>query len=105
MNSPEWIAFGGLGLGLFSGICAGVIHAVKTAYRFGQHAQRMDQAEHDIGKLQTAQTEHSSTVGTLQVFAAALDGLKEQVSEVRRDLHSLLTGKIQPARRARADND
>lgn len=93
MTVPEWIAFGGLTVAVIGGIVTGVLHAIRTAYTFGQHAQRMETAEANIQKLQDTQEQHAKSISTW-------DQAMELLREVRADLKKLMLERARSPRRA-----
>lgn len=96
MNVPEWIAFGGLALALVGAVATGVIHAIRTAYTFGQHAQRMQSAEAKLEKLETTQDQHAKAISTW-------DQAMELLREVRTDLKKLMLERASSRRRVAGD--
>lgn len=114
MSLQAWIALGGLACVVVGGIITGVLHAIRTAYTFGQHSQRMDQAETDIKALRESDQRQDSKT-ELAVLTTMLSALKEQLQGVsetvakrmdqfEHDMRGLLTGKIQPPRRRQAED-
>jgi hypothetical protein len=92
MSAGEWIALCGLGFTVLVAIVAGVRHAVATAYRFGQHASRLDAVEE---RTKSA----DANAAALAVLTATVGGIDTRLSEVARDVKNLLTGRIRPGGR------
>lgn len=81
MSAGAWIALASLALTF-------VLTIIGGAFKLGAHSQRIAALE-----------EKTRNIGSLEVLAAGLLEMKEQLVEIRHDVKNLLTGRIKPARR------
>jgi hypothetical protein len=105
VNAGEWIALGSLGLALVGGIAAGVVHSNRTAYQFGRHSERLDQAERAISELRETEKQGQDQKTEIALLTQTVMAMKDQLLKFEHDLRNLLTGKVQPARRRQSGAD
>lgn len=72
-------------------------YIIRASYKEGQKDQRLNALE---GK--SADTDCKQE---LAVLTAKFEGMEQKLGELGHDIKNLLTGRIIPARRGRADND
>jgi hypothetical protein len=108
----ETIAFGGLLVMVISIAGGTILHAVKTAYKFGEHAQRMKQAEEHIKGLQESEDKaeaYRTEMAVLRTLVTGMQGelkgfgeaVTKRIEQLDHDLRNLLTGRVKPATRTR----
>ena len=93
MSAEEVIAtatVAGVAVTLLGGMAA-------LTFSAGRHSERLNTAEDDIKGLKRTTEDHAKSISTWEQAVHLLQ-------EVRDDVKSLMTGKIQPARRQRAED-